>query len=60
MCHPGYVDDALRRLDPVVDSRERELGFLLSADFRDLLRRKGATLVRLSTILATRGSFKEA
>ena len=60
MCHPGYVDDALRRLDPVVDSRERELGFLLSADFRDLLRRKGATLGRLSTILATRGSFKEA
>ena len=59
MCHPGYVDDALRRLDPVLDSRERELGFLLSPNFRDLLERRGATLGRLSAILATEGRFKE-
>ncbi len=59
MCHPGYVDDALRRLDPVVESRERELRFLLSTGFRDLLRRRRATLGRLSAILATQGGFKE-
>ncbi len=60
MCHPGYVDDALRRLDPVLESRERELGFLLSAGFRDLLRERSATLWRLSTLFATQGGFKEA
>ena len=30
MCHPGYVDDDLRALDPVVGSRERELAYLAS------------------------------
>lgn len=53
MCHPGHVDDALRQLDPVVDSRERELAFLLSADFQAMLRRRKATLARLSSVLAT-------
>jgi len=28
MCHPGLVDDELASLDPVTDSRERELEFL--------------------------------
>ena len=60
MCHPGYVDDALRRLDPVLESRERELAFLLSADLQDLLRSRGAVLARFSDMLATRGGFKEA
>lgn len=46
MCHPGRVDDALRRLDPVVEARERELDFLLSPAFGDLLAKKGARLVR--------------
>ena len=46
MCHPGYVDDALRRLDPVVESRETELRFLLSADFVRGLEVAGATLQR--------------
>jgi predicted glycoside hydrolase/deacetylase ChbG (UPF0249 family) len=50
MCHPGYVDDALRALDPVTDSRERELGFLLSPAFRSCLERSGATLKRLSLL----------
>lgn len=59
MCHPGYVDDALRRLDPVVESRERELGFLLSAGFRELLGHLGATPRRLSAIIATGSAFKE-
>jgi len=46
MCHPGRVDDALRRLDPVTEARERELAFLMSPDFAALLAEKGATLVR--------------
>ena len=58
MCHPGHVDDRLRRLDPVVESRERELAFLLSPDFRDLLASHRATLERLSATLATGDSFK--
>lgn len=52
MCHPGYVDEALRRLDPVVESRERELAFLLSHDFPALLQRRGATLGRLSNLVS--------
>jgi predicted glycoside hydrolase/deacetylase ChbG (UPF0249 family) len=28
MCHPGHVDDTLRRLDPVVESRETEFAVL--------------------------------
>lgn len=45
MCHPGRVDDALRRLDPVTDAREGELAFLLSDDFAALLVEKDARLV---------------
>ena len=47
MCHPGYADDALRELDPVVESREQELAFLLSPDFKAAMLRNGATLVRM-------------
>ncbi len=49
MCHPGYVDDALRRLDPVVGTRERELAFLTSDAFRDAVERAAATPARLPT-----------
>lgn len=31
MCHPGYVDDELRGLDPLTDRREQELAALLAA-----------------------------
>jgi len=37
MCHPGYVDDELERTDAVVGSRSRELAFLSSGRFLDLL-----------------------
>lgn len=37
MCHPGYVDDELERLDPVVATRSRELMYLSSERFIDLL-----------------------
>ncbi len=52
MCHPGYVDDALRRLDPVTDSREEELRFLLSPAFAAVLAGGGARLQRLSSLPA--------
>jgi len=48
MCHPGYCDDELAAADPVTLSRERELRFLLSPAFTDMLDRKGARLARLS------------
>lgn len=48
MCHPGHVDDELARLDPVTDSREAELAFLLSNRFTEILDAAGAKLARLS------------
>ena len=51
MCHPGHVDDALRRLDPVVETRESELAFLTSPAFGRMLAAKGATLARLGDML---------
>lgn len=45
MCHPGGVDDALRRLDPVVESRPRELDYLSSEAFRRLLDERRIELV---------------
>lgn len=44
MCHPGKVDDALRRLDPVTDQREREYAYLSGEDFAALLRAQGVEL----------------
>ena len=37
MAHPGWVDDALRELDPAVESRPRELAYLESGAFDRLL-----------------------
>lgn len=50
MCHPGYVDDALRRRDPVLETREQELRFLLSPSYRILLDRVGMTPSRMNDI----------
>jgi chitin disaccharide deacetylase len=44
MCHPGHVDDELRRLDPVTDQRAREYAYLAGDDFEALLRAQGVTL----------------
>ncbi len=44
MCHPGEVDDELRGLDPVVETRERELAFLASGAFPALLAARGMRL----------------
>jgi predicted glycoside hydrolase/deacetylase ChbG (UPF0249 family) len=48
MCHPGHVDTELARLDPVTDSREMELAFLLSDRFTEILDAAGAKLAPLS------------
>lgn len=45
MCHPGYVDAELARIDPVVGTRSLELMYLSSERFTDLLEVLGITLV---------------
>jgi chitin disaccharide deacetylase len=37
MCHPGWVDDALRQSDSLVDGRQKEWDYLHSEDFAALL-----------------------
>jgi hypothetical protein len=44
MCHPGQVDDELRRLDPLTDLRAREYDFLAGDGFATLLRAQGVSL----------------
>jgi predicted glycoside hydrolase/deacetylase ChbG (UPF0249 family) len=44
MCHPGEVDDELRRLDPLTDLREREHAYLASDEFAALLQSQGVAL----------------
>ncbi|WP_243375176.1 ChbG/HpnK family deacetylase [Microvirga solisilvae] len=45
MCHPGYVDDELRSLDPAVESRVAELDYLKSDAFAAMLEERGIRLV---------------
>src|SRR5206468_3833869 len=51
LCHPGYSDEALARLDPATRSREAELAFLLSPAFSEVLADHSAELTRLSEAL---------
>ena len=44
MCHPGGVDDELRRLDPLTDLRAREYAYLGGDEFAALLRSQAITL----------------
>ena len=44
MCHPGFVDDELRRLDPLTTLREHEYAYLASDDFSVSLAQRGVTL----------------
>ena len=44
MCHPGHVDDELKRLDPLTTVREREYAYLASAAFPAALEAYGLTL----------------
>jgi len=44
MCHPGFVDAELERLDPLTVQREREYAFLADDAFPELLRAHGVAL----------------
>jgi predicted glycoside hydrolase/deacetylase ChbG (UPF0249 family) len=44
MCHPGFVDDTLRSLDPMTDVREREHDYLAGEAFPRLLATNNVTL----------------
>ncbi len=44
MCHPGFVDAELRRLDPLTTLREREYAFLADDAFPRLLASHGVAL----------------
>jgi predicted glycoside hydrolase/deacetylase ChbG (UPF0249 family) len=44
MCHPGFVDAELQRLDPLTTLREREYGFLAGRTFPQLLASRGVAL----------------
>ncbi|MBR0873933.1 ChbG/HpnK family deacetylase [Bradyrhizobium tropiciagri] len=44
MCHPGFVDETLRNLDPLTTQREKEYAYLASDAFKDLLAMNNVTL----------------
>ena len=44
MCHPGFVDDTLRELDPLTAQREVEYDFFRSDSFARLLADRNVTL----------------
>jgi predicted glycoside hydrolase/deacetylase ChbG (UPF0249 family) len=44
MCHPGFVDDELTRLDPLTTQREREYAFFAGEVFPKVLREHGLAL----------------
>jgi predicted glycoside hydrolase/deacetylase ChbG (UPF0249 family) len=44
MCHPGVVDAALERVDPLTKLREREFAYFSSDEFSLLLAERGITL----------------
>jgi predicted glycoside hydrolase/deacetylase ChbG (UPF0249 family) len=48
MCHPGFVDAELERLDPLTAQREREYAFLADDAFPELLRAHGVALASLA------------
>jgi predicted glycoside hydrolase/deacetylase ChbG (UPF0249 family) len=47
MCHPGFVDAELQRLDPLTTLREREYFFLIDDAFPSLLDAHGLALLPL-------------
>ncbi len=44
MCHPGFVDEVLRELDPLTEQREHEHAYLGGEQFPELLAANGVTL----------------
>jgi predicted glycoside hydrolase/deacetylase ChbG (UPF0249 family) len=51
MCHPGEIDAELRRLDPVVETRPRELAFLASDRFLDVCAAAGLAPARMADVI---------
>ncbi len=45
VCHPGHVDEELRRIDPLTDPRERELLLLSRPVVRETLARENIRLI---------------
>ncbi|MCU0817927.1 MAG: ChbG/HpnK family deacetylase [Beijerinckiaceae bacterium] len=50
MCHPGFVDDELRGLDPATGSRETEMGFFLSPRLDEICAAAGMRPARFSEL----------
>jgi len=48
MCHPGYVDDVLKKRDPVTAQREKELQFLKSNACQEMLAAQNFVISRLA------------
>jgi hypothetical protein len=46
MCHPGFVDEALKSLDRLTELREREFAFFESDAFPKLMREHGVALAQ--------------
>jgi predicted glycoside hydrolase/deacetylase ChbG (UPF0249 family) len=44
MCHPGFVDDELRQLDPLTTLREREYAYFAGDEFPAVLAARGVGL----------------
>jgi chitin disaccharide deacetylase len=44
MCHPGFVDAELERLDPLTRLRESEYAYLAAEGFPAVLRTNGVVL----------------
>ena len=44
MCHPGFVDAELERLDPLTTQREREYAYFAGDAFPAVLRAHGVAL----------------
>ena len=44
MCHPGFVDAELERLDPLTMLRETEYAYLAAEGFPAILRANGVVL----------------
>lgn len=51
MCHPGFVDDGLRAIDSVIETRPLEHEFLLSPRFADLCAESRMEMTRLCTLV---------
>ena len=50
-CHPGYIDEHLKRVDTLVESRKDNLNFLMSAEFEDLHKTNQISINRFPSVI---------